>query len=108
MNHMIEDGYHVEGQEEADAPVENQPEFAYPMAAEEAEPMVDEFADEVFGGDDIPLEVDEDILLPKNQENDLLGDVSKATVVEPETGEETLPDNGYIDRLLSLAGRSNR
>lgn len=49
----------------------------------------------------------EDILLPKNQGDDLAGEVTKATVTDPDTGEEKAPDDSYIARLQSLAGMRN-
>lgn len=46
----------------------------------------------------------EDILLPKNQNDDLIDEVTPATVEDPKTGEHVTPDDGYIGRLRSLAG----
>ncbi len=54
--------------------------------------------------DDLQL-TDEDILLPKNQKADLNNEVTKQTVVDPDSGEEVEPDGGYINRLKQLAGQ---
>ena len=47
----------------------------------------------------------EDILLPpKNMGDDLSGEVSKATVHDPDTDQERNPDSNYVARLKTLAG----
>ena len=46
----------------------------------------------------------EDVLLPKSQGDDLVGEVTKATVLDPDSGEERAPDDAYLNRLQSLAG----
>ena len=47
----------------------------------------------------------EDILLPpKNMGDDLSGEVSKATVHDPDTGQERKPTSNYVARLKTLAG----
>lgn len=123
-SNMTEDGYTVLG-----APLGDEPNHAdLPMAAEDLDTAdeidlgldadldldadlgddLDIEVDENCGdcpGDAVPAEMDEDILLPKSQENDLIGDTTKATVVEPQSGEEVIPDSDYISRLMTLAGR---
>lgn len=80
-------------------------------------PVAEEAVDENCGicpgdekVDECEIEEDltsEDILLPKNQGDDLEGEVTKATVTDPDTGEEKAPDDSYIARLQSLAGMRN-
>jgi hypothetical protein len=47
---------------------------------------------------------DEDVLIPSDQTADLLRDVEKSTVHDPDTNKEKVPDDGYVNRLQTLAG----
>lgn len=53
--------------------------------------------------EDFDLEV-EDVLLPKDQSADLLRDVEKSTVRDPDSNKEIVPDDGYLNRIQTLAG----
>lgn len=117
ITHMQEDGYTVTGADEVSGQ-DALHSYELPMAAEDVDlDAGDEFADEfeencgACDGDELLDETDEDIitredvLLPRDEGDDLLSQVSTATVVDPASGEEKIPDDGYINRLMSLSGQ---
>lgn len=63
-------------------------------------PSADDLADEELSR--------EDVLMPQNPTEDLMSEISPATVQDPLSGEETLPDDQYTDRLMHLAGIRGR